>query len=61
MHILALKISFQHEKKMENLTNVKNIFHSQVKKIIMNNINSLYQLIKKTSQEKGRPLKVICD
>ena len=26
-----------------------------------NNINSLYQLIKKTSQEKRRPLKIIAD
>ena len=27
----------------------------------MPNINSLYELIKQKSQEKGRPLKIICD
>jgi hypothetical protein len=26
-----------------------------------NNINSLYELIKQKSQEKGRPLKIVCD
>jgi len=27
----------------------------------MPKINNLYELIKKTSQEKSRPLKIICD